>query len=198
MYNVQCGKILKQILNFKFHILHSKSGFTLIELMVTIAIIAVLAAVGLVVYSTAQKSGRISKRVQDLNAIRTALELFKATNGSYPSVTTAGTPLCLDSLSVNNSLSPNYMPVVPKDPIQSGATYCYMYMADTGGASPTATVYKVRTSVAATEMSSADFLQQPALIDPNRDAVAANGCTIDPASATAWAVYSSTTVACNY
>ena len=43
----------------------SKKGFTLIEIMVSIAIIAVLAAVGLVVYSTAQKAGRVSKRVQD-------------------------------------------------------------------------------------------------------------------------------------
>lgn len=173
-------------------------GFSLIELMVAIAIIAILAATGLVVYSTAQKSGRISKRVQDLAAIRTGLELFKATNGFYPSITTAATPLCLESLSTNNSLAPNFMPVIPKDPIQSGTTYCYMYMSDAVGAAPAATVYKVRTNIPATEMTSTDFAQQNQLIDPDRDLTTDDGCAIQTTGITAWAIYSSTTTACNY
>ncbi len=179
---------------------NQKSGFTLIELMVVIAIIAILAAVGLVVYSTAQKNGRVSKRIQDLQSIQTALELFKGANGFYPNVTTAGSFVCLDSLTGVNSLVPNYMPQIPRDPIQSavGGTNCYKYTSDVGGGGPTATIYKAKTTIGATEMSPSDFAQQPQLVDPDSDGAADDNCVVTPAGGTAWAVYSSTNTACNY
>lgn len=174
-------------------------GFTLIELMVAIAIIAILAAVGLVVYSTAQKTARVSKRVQDLDAIKTALELFKSTTGFYPNVTTAASFVCLDSLTGVNSLVPSYMPQIPRDPLQSAAgdANCYHYTSDVGGAGPTATIYKVKTRT--TEMSSADFAQQLTLVDPDRDGgTADDNCAVQTTNITAWAVYSSVNAACNY
>jgi prepilin-type N-terminal cleavage/methylation domain-containing protein len=178
---------------------NSKKGFTLIELMVSIAIIAVLAAVGLVVYTTAQKSGRISKRVQDLKAIQTALELFKTTNGFYPNVTAAGTFVCLDSLVAPNSLVPTFMPQIPRDPLQSAAgdANCYHYTSDVGGGGPTATMYKVKTRT--TEMTSTDFAQQLVLIDPERDGgTVDDNCAIQTTNITAWAVYTTVNTACNY
>lgn len=51
-----------------------QKGFTLVEIMVAITIIAVLAAVGIVVFGGVQKQARDSKRSQDLDALATAFE----------------------------------------------------------------------------------------------------------------------------
>jgi prepilin-type N-terminal cleavage/methylation domain-containing protein len=178
-------------------------GFTLIELMVAISIIAVMATVGMVVYSQAQKAGRISKRVQDLAALHAALELFKATNGSYPSVPAFGGFTCIGNLTGTNALAPNYITVIPKDPIQSGNTNCYGYLSDVadppGTAVPTAKEYKVRSLVPDTEMSFTDINQQPTLINPANDGNPGT-CAVEPLTETVanqgWAYY--TTGACAY
>lgn len=51
-------------------------GFTLLELLIVIGIIGVLVALATVSYSSAQKSGRDSKRKQDMVAIQNALEQY--------------------------------------------------------------------------------------------------------------------------
>jgi len=66
------------------------SGFTLIELMVVIAIIAILAVVGLTLYSGAQKSARDSKRKSDIDAVSKALETrYDAPTAKYPPIATS-------------------------------------------------------------------------------------------------------------
>lgn len=158
-------------------------GFTLIELLVTIAIVSILASIGLVVYSSAQKTARISKRVQDLQAIRTALEIYKTSVGKYPQ---SPAEICVDALTGTNNLAPTYMPSVPKDPF-AGA--CYIYMSDAAG-----NEYKIRTAnqnlLPVTEMSSDDFKTQPNLIDPARDSDSGTSCIIESdGNVSAWAIY---------
>lgn len=62
----------------------SKRGFTLIELMVAVSIVAILAAIGLASYSKSQIVARDSRRKQDLRSIQIALELFYQKNKQYP------------------------------------------------------------------------------------------------------------------
>ncbi|MDD5416011.1 MAG: type II secretion system protein [Candidatus Daviesbacteria bacterium] len=59
-------------------------GFTLIELLVTVSIIAILSAIGLVVYSNVIKQGQDSKRQSDLRSIQSALEQYYSDQGFYP------------------------------------------------------------------------------------------------------------------
>jgi prepilin-type N-terminal cleavage/methylation domain-containing protein len=62
-----------------------KFGFTLVELLISISIIAILSVVLSVSFSRAQKSGRDQRRVSDLKAIQDAAEQYNLLNGSkYP------------------------------------------------------------------------------------------------------------------
>lgn len=178
-----------------------KNGFTLIELLVVIAIIAILSTVGMVVYSSVQKNARISKRVQDLNSIKTALETFKTATGFYPAAATAGTFACISTPLAG--LVPNYMPALPADPLDGSnvaGTNCYEYTAN---ATTNATEYKLRTksSIYGTngEMNSANFSTQPNLLDPVKDGTV--DCIVQTGGSITyqgWAIYSGGNATCQY
>lgn len=61
-------------------------GFTLVELMVSISIIAIISSVGLTTYKNAQVLSHDSKRKSDLHQIQVALELYYNNHKSYPLV----------------------------------------------------------------------------------------------------------------
>lgn len=168
----------------------NQKGFTLIELMVAIAIIAILAAVGLVVYSTAQKSARNSRRLQDLQALKTALEVYKSSTGSYPNQNVASS--CTNYSTALGVLVPTYMPALPVDP--SGGSVCYRYQSD---ALTNSQEYKIRT--ASPEMTNDEIRAQPQLVDPANDGGSSTSCTVEsgPGNATAWAYYTSGACAFN-
>jgi len=92
-----------------------------LELLIVIGIIGVLVALATVSYSSAQKSGRDSKRKQDMIAIQNALEQYYSTNSYiYPS------PSCTV---IENS---DYMKSsYPVDPIGTGL-YVYTSSCTTG------------------------------------------------------------------
>ncbi|MBI4037375.1 type II secretion system protein [Candidatus Daviesbacteria bacterium] len=85
---------------------------TLIELIITIAIMAVLLTTGISVFATVQKNNRDHKRFRDLSAVKQALELYRNNYGVYP-----GT---LDRL------VPDYMDQIPSDPLTQ---WGYRYFA---------------------------------------------------------------------
>lgn len=64
-----------------------KNGFTLLEMLIVISIIAILVGMGTVSYSTAQKKARDAKRKADLHAMQNALEQCYAVGDSeYPTI----------------------------------------------------------------------------------------------------------------
>lgn len=64
--------------------MNTKKGFTLIEILVVIAILGLLITVGVTSYTNTLRQSRDAKRKTDLEQIRLALELYKSDNGSYP------------------------------------------------------------------------------------------------------------------
>jgi len=62
----------------------TQKGFTLIELLVVIGIIAVLAAIILPVYSSAQEKGRQANCMSNLHAIVVATKMFRMEEKRYP------------------------------------------------------------------------------------------------------------------
>jgi prepilin-type N-terminal cleavage/methylation domain-containing protein len=108
-------------------------GFTLVELMVVISIVALLSAVVLSSINTARSKGRDAQRKLMAKQIQNALELYKLdNNGSYPlssgSVACTNNPQGSWMSSVDSdcwavlgaALSP-YLKTMPEDPLQSTA-----------------------------------------------------------------------------
>ncbi len=61
-------------------------GFTIIELLIVMAIIGMLASVVLVVFSGMQEKSRDTRRMEDMQQLRNALGLYYIDNNQYPVV----------------------------------------------------------------------------------------------------------------
>jgi prepilin-type N-terminal cleavage/methylation domain-containing protein len=62
----------------------TRRGFTLVELLVVISVIAVLAAMLIPMIGYARNMGRAAKAEAQLGTIKSSLDLFKNANGFYP------------------------------------------------------------------------------------------------------------------
>jgi type IV pilus assembly protein PilA len=61
-----------------------QQGFTLIELMIVVAIIGILAAVALAQYQNHTIRGQISEGLAMASEFKTAISVFRASRGSFP------------------------------------------------------------------------------------------------------------------
>ena len=128
-----------------------KKAFTIPELLVIIAVIGIIAS-GLVLVwvQDARAKARDAKRVSDLEAIRTALQLYYMDNNSYPleanrcclekEVEVSGE--CSVCKNIKGEIAP-YLSQIPKDPLfgkgkepgfpDSSIIYSYQYLSDGQG-----------------------------------------------------------------
>lgn len=123
----------------------SRRGFTLIEIMVAVAIMGILASIGLGSYISSLSKGRDSQRKQDLAQIQKALSAYQNDFQSYPGCSTNlkivgcgdGTEECDwgDSFSRDIDVgggeteTKTYMSRLPSDP-SSDASYVYISDGD--------------------------------------------------------------------
>jgi len=96
-------------------------GFTLIEILITVAIIGVLAAIVVVSFNKAQAKSRDSRRVADVESVKAAMNMFYDENKRYVNCNDFGAyRLCTDSYpSGYSELVPAYFDQYPKDPLDS-------------------------------------------------------------------------------
>jgi len=121
------------------------SGFTIIELLVVISVIALLSSVIFASLNNARSKARDARRMSDIKQIQLALELYFDVNGVYPSTSNAwksGTTVCNSTYGSGNSysgptgyipnLAPNYISVLPESPNVT-TNKCYLYRDSNSG-----------------------------------------------------------------
>ena len=93
-------------------------GFTLIELMIVISIIAILAAILVPNFIRARAMGQLTTCKSNLRNIATGVEMYSVDNGArYPGATTG--------------LTPNYLKTMPECPVSGSDTYTPSYSSAT-------------------------------------------------------------------
>ncbi|MCX7997021.1 MAG: prepilin-type N-terminal cleavage/methylation domain-containing protein [Patescibacteria group bacterium] len=109
-----------------------ESGFTLTEILIALAIMAVLIILPVVAYSNHLKTSRDLKRKQDLGQIQSAMEQYKANTGTYPANESWQNDLVAGGYLVELPLDPYHGRGVPGE---TGLTYGYLYEASENGTS---------------------------------------------------------------
>ena len=89
-------------------------GFTLVELIIVVAIIGLLASIAMVVYGNVQTRARVAKVQGDLRAIGSAISIFNTHMGSLP---TALTDLTTPVTNPNGQVAGPFLAGVPSPPV---------------------------------------------------------------------------------
>lgn len=124
-------------------------GFTLIEIMVAVSIIAILTAVIGVRTVTVGQQSRDADRQTDLRTVQAALELYKSKYGRYPAgcngpgvwsgqvgsgyACSGGNPLYIVGYEADKPFTPEFMQALPKDPKLNGTNSGYVYATNAEG-----------------------------------------------------------------
>lgn len=114
-------------------IITSKKGFTLLELLISMIIIGILAALVSGNFFTSLKKGRDARRKADIQQVQRALEIYYEDKRAYPSFAlTFGTAGLCETKSVADCGSEKtYMGLLPQDPQKTQNSCQYMYVHET-------------------------------------------------------------------
>jgi type II secretion system protein G len=111
-------------------------GFTLLELLIVITVIAILSGVLVPRVATHMKSSRDARRLADIKQVRNAIEQYFMDTGVYPPAKTnpaaGGWDVSNDGDFIPMLVQAGYLPEVPQDPTND-ATYHYRYYVYNAG-----------------------------------------------------------------
>lgn len=106
-------------------------GFTLVELLVVVAIIALLASVVMAGMSQAQQKSRDARRLEDINSLSKALLMYQVGKGHFP-ISIATTTLDGSASVLDELINEKVIPQIPRDPLQV-EEYAYTYSTNSLG-----------------------------------------------------------------
>ena len=123
-----------------------QAGFTLIELLIVIALITILATMGLVQYRNSMQSSREAVLRTDLFRMRDAIDQYYADKTKYPA--------SLDAL-----VSDGYMRKIPEDPMTKSADTWQTVAAepDPGNPSAEAGIYNIKSGATGTALDGSSY-----------------------------------------
>ncbi|MDP3093948.1 MAG: type II secretion system protein [bacterium] len=131
----------------------SGAGFTLVELLVVIAVIGLLASIVLVSMGSAREKARDARRQADIRQIGTAMELYYSDNSEkYLSAT--GGANTVTAIPNPCSATLCYLPDVPNDPQDTAATRQYTWVANSADLQKYCVYVKLEAPTASTYVCS--------------------------------------------
>lgn len=109
-----------------------QTGFTIVELLIVIVVIAILAAITIVAYNGIQARSRDASRDAAANSIKKGLELYRTQNDTYPAPVGCINAGCnLSNLA--SYLVPTYVSTIPDDPQAPAKPFKYVTDATATG-----------------------------------------------------------------
>lgn len=111
------------------------SGFTVVELMIVIVVIAILASISIVAYSGMQERARDTARLSDAKTIVDAIKLYATyNNGEFPQQQSSSweTSAAYPTTFLNQLVTSKTLPSVPVDPVNSGDFFYRYYRYKAG------------------------------------------------------------------
>jgi general secretion pathway protein G len=124
----------------------SAAGFTLIELLIVLALISILASMGVVQYRNGVRHAQESVLRTDLFRMRDAIDQYYADKNKYPA-------------SLETLVSDGYMRRIPEDPITHATDTWQTVAAEPDPSNPTAEpgIYDVKSGAQGTALDGSSF-----------------------------------------
>lgn len=106
-------------------------GFTIVELLIVIVVIGILAAITIVAYNGVQSRANYSREQADMNSINKMIQMYYATNNSYPNTGGSGSwQGWTQAANFVPGIVPTYASTIPQMPSDPATENSYLYTSN--------------------------------------------------------------------